>query len=278
MPGYRVSRWATVTQSRLANWGPTNLVGRGGVNIAASTSKLTALRDARPKVRRNVGFKALFRDRVRKHVFNSRTARFHFIHIPKNAGESVRSALYLERDVSFSSPFHYRYVDVADRVGRHLKFFAVIRNPWSRTASRYHFGRQNAPKWPTDDPRRVYIESASFEEFVRERKILPIPRHPDQPWMGPLSSWLNQLEWIRDESGTVVCDCLRMENLNRDLPAYLDRRVKLERSNVTKRSYDYRTMYTDELVEEVARLFRDDIEHFGFSFDGPATKNVLPAD
>jgi hypothetical protein len=33
-------------------------------------------------------------------------------------------------------------------------------------------------------------------------------------------------------------------------------------------------MYTDELAEIVARLFQDDIDHFGFSFESPATRNT----
>ena len=95
---------------------------------------------------------------IRRFRYDPLRAQFHFIHIPKNAGESVRDALLLQQDVSLSEPYHYRYVDIADRVGRHLKFFAVIRNPWSRTASRYHFARQNAAHWPTNDPRRLDSE------------------------------------------------------------------------------------------------------------------------
>jgi len=214
---------------------------------------------------------------LRRFVYDERRARFHFIHIPKNAGESVRDALYLQGDVSLSEPYHYRYVDIADKVGRQLRFFAVVRNPWSRTASRYHFAKQNAPRWPAGDPRRNFIENATFADFVRERKILPIPEHPGQPWMGPLNSWFNQLEWLRDESGKVACDCLRMEHLSEDLPAYLERPVRLRSRNVTRAPYDYRSMYTDELAAIVAAFFKDDVEHFGFAFDGPATRNVLRA-
>jgi hypothetical protein len=207
--------------------------------------------------------------------FHQRRATFHFIHIPKNAGESVRASLYLQRSISFSTPFHYRYVDIADKVGRDLKFFAVVRNPWSRTASRYQFGRQNATKWPMDDPRRRFMETASFADFVTRREMLPSPRHPNQPWMGPLSSWFNQLEWIRNESSAVVCDCLRMEALEEDLSLYLGRRIRLEAANLTRQRYDYRSMYSDRLTDLVAEYFRDDIEHFGFTFDGPATKNIV---
>jgi hypothetical protein len=179
--------------------------------------------------------------------------------------------------VSLSNPYHFRYVDIADTVGRHLRFFAVIRNPWSRTASRYQFARQNAAHWPDNDPRKLFIATATFGDFIRQHPILPIPEHPGQPWMGPLNSWFNQLEWIRDETGQVACDCLRMEQLEQDLPAYLAQPVGLRRRNVTKSRYDYRAMYTDELVEIVATLFREDIDHFGFSFDGPATRNIFAA-
>jgi len=222
-----------------------------------------------------MGVKTFVRRTVRRFWVDDSHARFHFIHIPKNAGESVRDALYLQRDISLSTPYHYRYVDVADTVGRHLKFFAIIRNPWSRTASRYSFGRQNSRNWPVDDPRRRYIERASFSDFVKDQKVLPIPAHPGRPWMGPLSSWFNQLEWIRNENGEVACDCLRMERLADDLPAYLERPITLNRKNETRQRYDYRSMYTDELADIVGQTFKDDIEHFGFTFDGAATRNFV---
>lgn len=219
--------------------------------------------------------KARLRALARDAWIDHADARYHFIHIPKNAGESVRDALFFRKDVSLSKPFHHRYVDIADAVGRHLKFFAVVRNPWSRTASRYTFGRQNASRWPVDDPRRRYLERASFADFVRDRPVFPIPRHPDQPWMGPLSSWFNQLDWLRDASGRVACDCLRMEFLEDDLRRYFGKPIQLPRRNITRTKYDYRSMYTSELAAVVADVFRDDIDHFGFNFDGSATRNTI---
>ena len=222
-----------------------------------------------------MSLRTVVRRAVRKVWHDKRHARFHFIHIPKNAGEAVRDALYLQRDVSLSTPFHYRYIDVADSVGRDLRYFAIVRNPWSRTASRYQFARQCAASWPEGDPRRQFIANATFDDFVRQQKILPIPEHPGQPWMGPLSSWFNQLEWIRDENGSVVCDCLRMERLNEDLPAYLRRTLRLSQRKVTRSRQDYRAMYSDDLAGIVEQLFREDIDHFGFKFDGPATRNTF---
>ena len=224
-----------------------------------------------------MGLKSSLRSAIRKHWFDRRKFRYHFIHIPKNGGVSVRHALELQPDVSLSTPYHYRYVDIADEVGRQLRFFSVVRNPWSRTASRYHFGQQSARKWPETDPRRQYLAKATFADFVRDQRILSIPEHPDQPWMGPLSSWFNQLEWLRDASGCVVTDCLRLENLAHDLSGYLERPIALIDTNVTETRYDYRAMYDDRLAEVVAQTFREDIEHFGFSFEGPATRNIAAA-
>ena len=77
--------------------------------------------------------------------------------------------------------------------------------------------------------------------------------------------------------GRVVTDCLRLENLAHDLSGYLGRPIMLVDKNVTETRYDYRAMYDDALAEIVAQTFRDDIEHFGFSFDGPATRNIAAA-
>lgn len=200
--------------------------------------------------------------------------RYHFIHIPKNAGNSVRVVLKHRYDVSVSKPYHYRYVDIADKVGRELQFFCIVRNPWSRTASRYVFAKQNSKSWPENDPRRLYIQDATFADFVMDQKIFEIPEHPAQPWMGPMNSWFNQLEWIQNEQREVVCDCLRLECLDHDLSAYFETQIQPPRRNVTKNEYDYRNMYSNQLTDIVARTFEDDIEYFGFDFDGAATQHI----
>lgn len=199
--------------------------------------------------------------------------KYHFLHIPKNGGNAVRAALKKRGDVSLSRPYHYRYIDIADKVGRNLQFFCIVRNPWSRTASRFIFGKQNARKWAADDPRKTYIEMATFEDFVKDRRLFEIPAHPGQPWMGPMNSWLNQLEWIRNEENKVVCDCLRLEHLAEDISAYFGDSIVIPRRNVTKERYDYRRMYTDELIEIVASTFEEDIRYFGFEYESSATKN-----
>lgn len=205
----------------------------------------------------------------------SRKAKYHFIHIPKNGGLSIRAALKNRSYVSMSDPFHYRYVDIAGKVGEDRRCFCIVRNPWSRTASRYLYARQRAPRWPEQDPRRIYISDASFADFVRDQPVFPVPGHPDQPWMGPMNSWFDQLEWVRDANGIVRCDCLRFEFLSSDLTDYLQSPIDLPHENATRDSYDYREMYSDELTEIVAETFREDIAYFGFTFDGAAERRIV---
>jgi hypothetical protein len=225
-----------------------------------------------------VNIRRTIRSAFRRAFFDRNSYRYHFIHIPKNGGESVRFALELHKDISLSTPFHFRYVDIVDELGPELKYFCIVRNPWSRTASRYMFGKQNANRWSDDDPRRKYILSTSFESFVKDQHIIPIPEHPGMPWMGPLSSWFNQLEWMKDKDGRVMCDCLRLECLDEDLSAYLNRETRISRQNVTNTRYDYRSMYDEELKQIVAETFEEDIDYFGFDFESGATKNIVSLD
>lgn len=221
----------------------------------------------------NVG--KYIRSTIRKYWLNEHEHKYHFIHIPKNGGVSVRRAFELNRDVSLSNPYHFRYRDIVKSVRRDLRFFAIIRNPWQRTASRFMFGKQNADSWALDDPRRMYIENASFEQYVKDQVILPIPEHPNKPWMGPLSSWFNQLEWIYDDDEQVACDCLRLESLQSDISKYFGTNVEIPKRNVTEKKYNYRDVYSDELIQIVADLFQDDIDYFGFDFDSGATRNTF---
>lgn len=194
----------------------------------------------------------------------------HLIHIPKNGGTAIRQAL--AHRVSLSEPYyHHRYRDIAEEYG-HLRRFGIVRNPWSRTYSRYVFSKRTCMGW--NDERKDYMERVSFADFVRDRRIFDIPEHPGQPWMGPMTSWFDQLEWLRDENGIVVCDALRLEYLNDDLSAYFGKRTVVPRKNSTGPKEDYRRAYTDELIQIIADTFRADIDHFGFTFDGAATRNI----
>ncbi|MEQ1856289.1 MAG: hypothetical protein ABL963_07460 [Longimicrobiales bacterium] len=194
----------------------------------------------------------------------------HFIHIPKNGGMAVRLALAL-KGVALERPLHSRYVDLEPKTGR--RYFCVVRNPWSRTASRYLYTKRNAAEWPDTDPRRQYIESVTFEQYIDDRRVFPIPGQVDRAW--PLSLWIDQLDWITDRKGSVAGDCLRLEELDGDLSAYFGRHINVQRASLFRTGpYNYRSMYSARAIQAVADAFARDIDHFGFDFDRGATRNT----
>jgi hypothetical protein len=208
-----------------------------------------------------------------RHTLNALDPRLktrHFIHIPKNGGTAVRLALTLRR-VALERPIHARYVDLEPKIDR--RYFCLVRNPWSRTASRYLYTKRNAQEWPDTDPRKQYIMRVSFEEYIADRRVFPTPSRPDEPW--PLSLWIDQLDWIIDGGGKVAGDCLRLESLDEDLSAYFGRRINVSHVSLLRTaSYDYRSMYTSRTIQAVADTFARDIEHFGFDFERAAVRNT----
>lgn len=197
----------------------------------------------------------------------------HFIHIPKNCGRAVRLALTLKR-VALERPLHSRYVELQPRPER--RYFCIVRNPWSRTASRYLHVRRNAEEWPDTDPRKQYILATTFPDYIADHRPLADPARPGKDW--PLGLWIDQLEWIVDRDGRVSGDCLRFEALEQDLSAYFGRHIRIPNApSLRSKSYDYRSMYAAQTIQMVADLFARDIEHFGFDFDGTAVRNTYAA-
>ena len=206
----------------------------------------------------------------------------YFIHIPKNGGISVRQSLSNIEKVTFGSNYHLRYTDLSEEIKKTNLFFSVVRNPWSRTASRFMYAKQQSNRaWQDNDPRKIYIDQTDFTTYVKDQKVIRSDSFPkirelvDGAWLGPMLSWFNQLDWLTDEKRQLKSQCLRFEFLQYDLSEYLEMNIPLKEANKTKPKYDYRRMYTDETYKIVDTIFHEDINFFGFTFDGPAIKNYF---
>lgn len=140
--------------------------------------------------------------------------------------------------------------------------FTVIRNPWSRTISRYFYSRKNGNE----------EAQGSFEEWLESRhKFANVPHL----WLRASRGWYSQLEYITNEEGKVVCDIMRHENYDEDLRLYLDlpKDFIMPKINVGNYNGVYKEIYTPETIQIVADWHKDDIDYFGFDFDTAATRN-----
>ena len=213
----------------------------------------------------------------------SYSAGFIFVHIEKAAGSSIQQALRphagaepkssLRRRLAWLGPLNrigglHRAVQfgehaTADEVKRCLPpevydslfKFAFVRNPWDRLVSRYaHLLRS------TDRRRHGFISKLEkFEDFLK--------------W--EIQRGSGQYPYVTDAQGNQIVDFIgHYERLTEDFAkvcARLKIQAALPHANISEHR-DYRSYYTPETREFVAKEFRRDIEMFGYDFDGLADR------
>lgn len=216
-----------------------------------------------------------------------------FIHIPKNAGTTIKNNLKVvsvsEKYISKNrleqmalDPFHYNTLGKSkfyfaqhtpynylekDMISSFDRTFAVVRNPWSRLVSLYNYAQGETMKgfqglWYYKDP-------ISWESFLDRMDSFRMT--PNYYWKTPYDHWGSQSDWVVDR-GKIKVDILRYENLSSDIEKYFGQPYDLPYMNQGKK-VDYRTYYTEEQKQKVADWFRTDIAYWGFSFESEATKN-----
>lgn len=219
-----------------------------------------------------------------------------FVHVPKTAGQSVeqffmdRLGLDWDRDrarvmlgdnpdrargteklahLSAAEYLRDGFVE-AEEFGRLFKF-SFVRNPFTRIVSEYLY--------------RNYFSHRSFRDFV-------LHRLPEPGWDDDYRHVMPQYDMLHDADGRLLVDYVgRFENLQADFDEVC-RRLGIEdsalphrnrsdkRSRNTKRrvrnfifrngendKQHYTEFYDDETRAAVERLYRRDIEAFGYAFD-----------
>lgn len=228
----------------------------------------------------------------------------YFVHIPKTAGNSVRSATQTflknpgktksqrvhhfavedaERIVgsqySFTTPFFPCYVD-SQLYKEAFISFSVIRNPFDLLASYYLHLTGSSKKKGVDDGWanvNTYHGFKSFEEFITFYCL-----EPPEKWHVPdLSRCLFTQLFDHDRKPRVdyVIYFERMGLGISELKNLLNgkasrgkvKETNLPKINVSKRKKKgkYKTWYTPELVEMVEKKCEFELSKFGYGFDIP---------
>ena len=212
--------------------------------------------------------------------------RFIFVHVPKCAGRSIRAALqphsrharefWLNRVVArfggrsnVIAPANHRWLRQHTTFRRAQHYlpqpmlesyfkFSFVRNPWDWLVSYYHFVASK----PDHRRYRQFMSYGSFDNYVRAECARPT---------------FLQKDFLTDKHGSVAVDFVgRFESLEEDF-AHVCRRVGVsaalgQRNRSVHR--DYREYYDRDLKVVVADGFREDIELFGYTFDGLSQRAV----
>lgn len=219
-----------------------------------------------------------------------------FIHIPKNAGMTIRKSPVLASRIIIASPNihksaeysaavkahmdslgdhhgfeHARWIDIKPGVRKAYQAFAVVRNPWDRVVSRYFFAKkviEVEKKTPKE-----YADVSSFEAFLEERHKWG---GKDYMWHRAVRGWYPAFDYVSDEKDNLRCDCIRFEHLNDDLCSYFNLPAMSRARNVTALNKGtYMDIYTPETIQIVADWYQKDIDFWGFDFDSGAKRNTV---
>lgn len=218
-----------------------------------------------------------------------------FIHIPKNAGMTIRRSPMLADKIIPAGPevhkspaYSKAVLNHMNKIGDHHGFeharwrdcnrsivtgygsFAVVRNPWDRVVSRYFFAKKVIEVEKKEPVGKHNIDS--FEHFLEERFEWG---NMEYMWHRAIRGWYNQKDYVTDKNGNLQCDMIRFEKLNQDLCKYFNIPSMSRARNVTALNPGtYKDIYTPETIQIVADWYKDDIDFFGFDFDSGATKNT----
>lgn len=220
-----------------------------------------------------------------------------FVHVPKTAGQSIEKIFLDLHHLSWKTraPLLLRYNDDPEKGPERLahlkaaqyvqlgyatpeKFssyfkFSFVRNPWDRLVSEYRYLELEG---------RVAFSSFVERSFARTDAYSNAALHIEP-----------QTRYLCDDRGNFLVDFIgRFENLEADF-AYVARKLelgeaKLAHRNVSRESrwgalyrrlagrapkQDRKRPYQDyygesELRERVTEFYADDVERFGYKFDG----------
>lgn len=217
-----------------------------------------------------------------------------FVHIPKNAGMTIRKSPQLADKILTAIPNHHKSKEYSQavlvhmtKIGDHHGFeharwrdwspsltsaydaFAIIRNPWDRVVSRYFFAKKVIEVEKKEPVGKHPIES--FEAFLEDRHKWG---GMEYMWHRAIRGWYPAFDYVTDENGIIKCDLLRFENLNEDLKMYFKITEMSRARNVTAlNDGSYKDLYTPETIQLIGDWYKKDVEAFGYDFDTGATKN-----
>ncbi|KAB7613668.1 sulfotransferase family protein [Amylibacter sp. SFDW26] len=208
--------------------------------------------------------------------------KYIFVHIPKTGGTSLSLALEnkaMKDDVLIGDTpkaknrrSRLKNVKASGRLWKHARLtdvyglitqeqieqyfvFTIVRNPWDRVVSYYHWLK----KQTFDHPAVKIAQSMPFADFLRNGMMQ--------------RSFKNDAakSYVMDHDGMDRCNLyLRLEHLAQDaqiLETTLGFKLgELPHDNKSQRDKEYSKYYDDTGREIIAAAFEEDINRFGYEF------------
>ena len=211
----------------------------------------------------------------------SRGRGYIFVHIPKTGGTSLALALEARAkadDILIGDTpkaqrrrGRLRHLGARGRLWKHatladidgiltpqeiaqMTCFTVVRNPWDRAVSYYHWLQAQS----FDHPAVGLAQSLAFADFLHHEHTI-----------ASLSSW-PAARYMTDATGVERCTMyLRLEHIDQDVAAleqHLGVRLQMPHVNRSERGRAYHGYYDSALADHLGQICAIDIARFGYQF------------
>ena len=191
----------------------------------------------------------------------SKKAGLMFIHIPKNAGRSIWVAMESKYpDTKKLAKEHALLSEAWKPRFKKLKTFAVIRNPWDRMVSLYHF--QSQFKKTCETKRYGVVSGDQITEAGFKKWLLKYGKIS----CGHELTKVQQIDWLTLNGKIAINKIVRFENLREDLLGATGLELGGDRKHESKHVH-YSEYYDDETRDFVAKRFNHDIIEWGYGFN-----------
>ena len=189
-----------------------------------------------------------------------------FMHIPKTGGASI-GQLCISKGIGGigHNTRDPNYISLAQYKHSHpdIFSFSIVRNPWDRLVSAYHFlsqGGLNA--YDSEDADRYVNRYSGFNEFVSDA-------FKDDAILTQIH-FRPQYEWISDENDVIADYVGKFEALQHHISACLALAglpdYKLPHVNKATHKH-YKQYYSKESIDIVGNIYARDIELFDYKYN-----------
>ena len=247
------------------------------------------------------------------HLFQTNSQKYAFIHIPKCGGGFFKTVFGLLDDAQkYLSPLaplttvlkshqpkgeeekpdvagHWTYQELLETLGispDEYKFIAIIRNPWDKMVSEYHYIKQISPRIHGNHEAHAKANSGklSFKDFVMGLV------EKDFSGANANGDWVPLWDYLVDDKGDIAVDhVFKVETLNADIDNFLlengvdfttdAKKVTTEfdlafgalaqsaeeKVNTSEHAH-YREYYDEELIEIVREAEQDIVSFYNYEF------------
>lgn len=181
--------------------------------------------------------------------------KFIFVHIPKNGGSSLERMLNLGGGI-FSIKDFSTVINIDD----YYKF-TIVRNPFDKMVSAFTYLRSG--KQPVDKPYfDIIIKYKDVNDFLKN--YLSIDNN-----LFKIAHFTPQNLWLKINGVNKMDYVGRLEDYNNSVKTiFTNINVNINNITHTNKSNrgDYKGYFNDESIEIMNRLYKDDLNEFGYEY------------